>query len=174
LGARLSREFFGTELDDALHSDSDAFLMRWLGDVELEVDVDATQPEELQDTQVCPPVHRNTAPKMPALDPSSVVVYALGPEDRERCVVGRDATCDIVIRDPTVSRFHAALELGGETSVTVIDKGSTNGTLVERRPVHDGESAELGFGKSLQFGQVKLTLLPKQQLLDFLKVINSQ
>jgi pSer/pThr/pTyr-binding forkhead associated (FHA) protein len=44
-------------------------------------------------------------------------------------VFGRDATCDVPLDDPTVSRRHAALrQRGGE--LFVADLGSQNGTFV--------------------------------------------
>src|SRR5215470_16710534 len=48
----------------------------------------------------------------------------------ERMLVGTHASCDVVLRDPSVSRFHCEIELGGR-SVTVRDLGSANGTLVD-------------------------------------------
>lgn len=53
-------------------------------------------------------------------------------------VVGRDASCDIVIDTPNVSRYHCRLERQAE-GILVSDVGSTNGTWVAgerlQRPV---------------------------------------
>src|SRR5690348_11686720 len=43
--------------------------------------------------------------------------------------IGRDDTCDIVIRHPSLSRKHAMLRL--EDEITIEDLGSTNGTHVD-------------------------------------------
>jgi Protein of unknown function (DUF3662)/FHA domain len=67
-------------------------------------------------------------------------------------LIGRSAECDLRIDDPGVSRRHAELRVGGEGSdaeVTVIDLGSTNGTLVDgvrisRATVSDGSRIVLG------------------------------
>jgi hypothetical protein len=46
-----------------------------------------------------------------------------------RLVIGRSATSDIIINDPSVSKVHAELFIEGNT-VSVRDLGSTNGTFV--------------------------------------------
>ena len=51
--------------------------------------------------------------------------------DQSRFTIGRDSGCDMVLPDPTVSRWHAGLrrEPGGWL---LDDLGSTNGTLAQR------------------------------------------
>jgi pSer/pThr/pTyr-binding forkhead associated (FHA) protein len=64
-------------------------------------------------------------------------------------VVGRDASADVVVPDPTISRRHARIthDLG---EVWLQDLGSTNGTcvngvrLLDRRRLHDGDEVEVG------------------------------
>lgn len=51
-------------------------------------------------------------------------------------IVGRDETCDIVIADRQVSRFHARLSPSGE-GVTLEDLGSKNGTFRNGTRVDD-------------------------------------
>ncbi len=53
--------------------------------------------------------------------------------DKPRVVIGREQA-DFVLDDPEISRQHAALEVAGE-AVTVVDLGSTNGTLVAEEPI---------------------------------------
>jgi pSer/pThr/pTyr-binding forkhead associated (FHA) protein len=53
--------------------------------------------------------------------------------DKHRCVVGR-RNADIVLRDPRVSRQHAVLEIFKDR-ILLKDLGSSNGTLVDGRPV---------------------------------------
>lgn len=48
--------------------------------------------------------------------------------------IGRDASCDVVLRDPSVSRTHARIEPKGRFYV-IRDNGSTNGTMVNSRVV---------------------------------------
>ncbi len=55
--------------------------------------------------------------------------------DKPRVVIGR-ADADVNVDDPEVSRQHAALEVFGE-KVTLVDLGSTNGTLVADEPIRE-------------------------------------
>ncbi|HEY4121669.1 MAG TPA: sigma 54-interacting transcriptional regulator, partial [Byssovorax sp.] len=52
----------------------------------------------------------------------------------ERTVVGTHASCDLVLTDPTVSRFHCEI-LAREGRVEVRDLGSRNGTSIGGVPV---------------------------------------
>lgn len=64
-------------------------------------------------------------------------------------VVGRGATCDLPVQDPTVSRRHAEIELAG-AGVRVRDLGSTNGTWLNGVRVIDAlatPGARVAFGK---------------------------
>lgn len=71
----------------------------------------------------------------------------------ERVVIGRVSACDICISDANVSRQHAALVLEG-AEWAVEDLGSTNGTLLNGRPV---ESAVLADGDVIEVGATRLT-----------------
>ena len=53
----------------------------------------------------------------------------------ERMVVGRIASCDICLADKNTSRQHAAFNREGMGGWSVEDLGSTNGTLLNGRPV---------------------------------------
>ena len=46
-------------------------------------------------------------------------------------IVGRGPRADIRLRDPSVSRLHAELVLGGDGQIHVADRSSANGTWVE-------------------------------------------
>ncbi len=52
-------------------------------------------------------------------------------------VIGRDGSCDVVLDDSSVSRWHVKLDLDEEGSCLITDLGSTNGTYVfkNREPV---------------------------------------
>ena len=65
-----------------------------------------------------------------------------------RTVIGRRATCTLVLDDLTVSGEHAVL-LAGQQDVVIQDLGSRNGTLVNGAPVarallNDGDSIDIG------------------------------
>ena len=68
--------------------------------------------------------------------------------DGRRVTAGRGTDCDLVVRDTTVSREHAAFVLRGDVW-WVLDLGSTNGTRVNglraaEHPVVPGDRIELG------------------------------
>ncbi len=70
----------------------------------------------------------------------------------ERLVIGADARADLVIDDPTLSKFHCELRIvDGVTYVR--DLGSRNGTLVDHVPVIE---APLRDGALLQLGRTQL------------------
>ncbi len=76
---------------------------------------------------------------------------------RNRAVfIGRDATCEFPIDDPSVSRRHARVYLDSSeqrTQVVVQDLDSTNGTLVNGQPI---EWAVLSTGDHVNVGDVVL------------------
>ncbi|HET9073454.1 MAG TPA: DUF3662 and FHA domain-containing protein [Solirubrobacteraceae bacterium] len=57
--------------------------------------------------------------------------------------IGRSRQCDIVLEDPNVSRRHAEVTARGGSWV-LSDLGSTNGTLLNRRPVRAAEVLSAG------------------------------
>lgn len=88
--------------------------------------------------------------RLPRVWPSAswpVLMFPSG--EQSRFTIGRDTGCDVVLPDPTVSRWHAGLrrEPGGWL---LDDLGSTNGTLVNGWrvrawvPVRDGDLVSFG------------------------------
>jgi hypothetical protein len=73
-------------------------------------------------------------------------------------VVGRGSEADLRINDPGVSRRHAEFRVaaeGGRTSVTVVDLGSTNGTMVGRQRV---DEADLADGDTVRVGNTDIVV----------------
>ncbi len=72
----------------------------------------------------------------------NVLVVIAGEELGQRVVVNRSLTlgrhpdCDVTLSDPLISSFHARLEDRGD-SWTLVDLGSTNGTMVNEEPIHE-------------------------------------
>jgi adenylate cyclase len=64
--------------------------------------------------------------------------------------VGRVASCDLAVQDPTVSRRHAEVELAG-AGVRVRDVGSTNGTYLDGVRIIDALATP---GSRVAFGKV--------------------
>lgn len=67
--------------------------------------------------------------------------------------LGRDASCDIVIDDASVSRVHAVLSVSGGR-LTVEDRDSKNGTRVDNQRIDDVTVVEAG--QRLRFGSIDL------------------
>jgi hypothetical protein len=94
------------------------------------------------------PAKRPPAPKrvpsplrMPADLKLSLAVIAgpdagkIFPIERPRVVIGREDV-DFALDDPEISRHHAAIEVSGE-QITLLDLGSTNGTLIGEEPIEE-------------------------------------
>jgi pSer/pThr/pTyr-binding forkhead associated (FHA) protein len=69
-------------------------------------------------------------------------------------VIGRSRSCDLVLRDDSVSRRHLMLTVSDD-HVMVTDLGSTNGTLLNGRWIIQAEARP---GDVLQLGEIELVL----------------
>lgn len=74
--------------------------------------------------------------------------------EKHRSIIGR-RNADVVLRDPRVSRQHAAIEVYKDR-VLVKDLGSSNGTLVNGRRI---EVEMLSPGSRIRIGDTTLELL---------------
>jgi FHA domain len=72
---------------------------------------------------------------------------------KPRVTLGR-SNSDIIVNDPLSSRIHCAIEFS-EDCVLLRDLGSTNGTLIDDRPIH---MAEIADGSTFQIGKHKFQL----------------
>jgi uncharacterized Zn finger protein (UPF0148 family) len=79
------------------------------------------------------------------------------PIEEERMSIGRTPDAAVFLDDVTVSRSHAILARG-DSGYTIEDKGSLNGTYVNRRRV---ERAKLEDGDEVQIGKYRLAYLSK-------------
>jgi EAL domain-containing protein (putative c-di-GMP-specific phosphodiesterase class I) len=75
----------------------------------------------------------------------------LFPIDAVPFTIGRDNECNLTLRSKGVSRHHAQLDVSGDM-LWIRDAGSTNGTLLNGRPIT--ESEELTIGDIIQIGEV--------------------
>ncbi|WP_224366019.1 sigma 54-interacting transcriptional regulator [Hyalangium versicolor] len=74
--------------------------------------------------------------------------------------IGTDRSCDIVLKDRTVSRQHLVLEVRGD-GVKAIDKGSRNGSFCEGMRFTE---LEVRPGAILKLGTTELKLVPEDSL----------
>jgi pSer/pThr/pTyr-binding forkhead associated (FHA) protein len=73
-------------------------------------------------------------------------------------VVGRDSSCDIVVKDTSISRRHAVITVGPD-AVTVKDLASKNRTMVDNKIIE--AEVSLTDGSEVCFGSVKARLREK-------------
>ncbi|MCG8558123.1 MAG: FHA domain-containing protein [Proteobacteria bacterium] len=80
----------------------------------------------------------------------------------ERISVGRARNMDIVLRDSSVSKFHAWFEVDEHGTFYIADAGSKNGTRIRDRVVEPREPTSLSPLDELRFGSVTTTICPAE------------
>jgi cysteine desulfurase/selenocysteine lyase len=70
---------------------------------------------------------------------------------KEDLLIGRAAECDIQLDDPMASRFHASLKVGTD-GFWLRDMDSTNGTLVDDKPIPPNQRTSLRPGQVFKIG----------------------
>ncbi|MDH3211321.1 MAG: FHA domain-containing protein [Myxococcales bacterium] len=103
----------------------------------------------------------------------AVVVYPLQPKassDEHLVTIGRETRHDVVIPDPSVSRFHAFAKSVGDGTFLLQDMGSTNGTSVNGvsvPPRGAGPPTSVKPGDTVRVGQVEFTFTDARALHEF-------
>jgi hypothetical protein len=103
----------------------------------------------------------------------AVVVYpfqAQASSDAHLVTIGRETRHDVVIPDPSVSRFHAFAKCGGDGTFLLQDMGSTNGTSVNGvsvAPRGAGPPTSVKPGDTVRVGQVEFTFTDAKALYEF-------
>lgn len=96
------------------------------------------------------------------------VVKAPGNPYPDRVSVGRARNCDIVMRDPSVSKLHAHFRVGGP-KLELVDIDSQNGTRVNGRALAPHQPAQVSNGDTVLFGSVACKLVDAAALYDLLR-----
>jgi hypothetical protein len=91
--------------------------------------------------------------------------------DRTRISLGRDRTCDIVVRTPGVSKQHACFLFG--PGLTVVDLGSQNGTFVDGIRLPPEQPTDVRAGQTIVFGDLVTRLVTPVELYALLKSTRS-
>jgi hypothetical protein len=81
-----------------------------------------------------------------------------------RITVGRTRNCDIVLREPSVSKFHAWFERDDNDVFYVADAGSSNGTRLNGALLTRHARTLVSPGDDLMFGNVQATVCPAEVL----------
>ena len=72
---------------------------------------------------------------------------------------GRDRSCELVLEHPTVSRFHARVELADDGRISLQDSESRNGTFLNRNDTWIRVSrVVLCIGDRIRFGDNEVSL----------------
>jgi hypothetical protein len=102
--------------------------------------------------------------KLEALSQTAVLPLAGAPGTP--MTVGRDATANVVLPHPTVSKLHARVQLTAPGVVRVVDAGSRNGTFVgnERIPPGDENARDVRVGDTVTFGVVHARIVDYAEL----------
>jgi hypothetical protein len=111
------------------------------------------------------------------LSPSQYLVFPIRKTERSIIArfysVGQTRNNDVVVRDVTVSKFHAFFQDAGDgVSFVLQDARSTNGTYVndERVPAQgDGDPVPVHSGDLVRFGRVELSFLRAEDLCSLVR-----
>ncbi len=76
---------------------------------------------------------------------------------QEMITVGRTANHDIVLRDPSVSKFHAHFKLR-PSGIYLVDSGSTRGTFVDGQRLWPRDTTLVVVGSMVGFGSLRFRL----------------
>ena len=119
----------------------------------------STQQRSPNDPQAARAVPSDTAARLGVAGPAQLVVLNASGDRKETIsltsdpiTIGRGSTNDVVLADSNVSRRHAELRRDG-SRWTVVDLGSTNGTMVNGKLARE---QSLAHGDRLAFGTSEL------------------
>jgi len=82
----------------------------------------------------------------------------------DRISIGRAANKDIVLRDASVSKFHAWFGVDEEATLYLVDAGSTNHTKVGSRLLTPRSPEAVPTGTTIRFGAIDTLLLDSDML----------
>jgi hypothetical protein len=91
--------------------------------------------------------------------------------DKDRITLGRERTCDIVVRTPGVSKQHAHFVAG--EALFLVDEGSQNGTFVDGKRLAANQPVALRTGMEVTFGDLTTRLIGPDELYALLKTRKS-
>jgi pSer/pThr/pTyr-binding forkhead associated (FHA) protein len=83
--------------------------------------------------------------------------------------VGRTSNNDLVLDDPSISRFHAWFQGEGEHDWSVVDAVSKNGTFVNGELLKPKQPMRIGDDVKIRFGTVEVTFLSVNALLKLIR-----
>ena len=82
----------------------------------------------------------------------------------DRISVGRARNCDVVLRNPSVSKLHAHIRREPNGSWVIIDLNSHNGTVVDGMRVSANQPIPIKIGEQVTFGGMTVRVVDAHQL----------
>lgn len=98
----------------------------------------------------------------------AVLKKAAGNPFPDRISVGRANNCDVVIRDPSVSKLHGHFRDVKMDAAIFTDAKSSNGTKIDGNPAEPGVGIVVQSQTLIVLGRVRLTLLTASEVYDWL------
>jgi FHA domain len=92
------------------------------------------------------------------------LVKAPGSPYSERISIGRARNCDVVLRDPSVSKLHAHVRREADGSSSLVDLGSQNGTLLDGVKVAPSQPVPIKPGSFVTLGRMTGRILDAAML----------
>lgn len=110
-------------------------------------------------------VSKDTAKRRPTSE-LRVVPLVKAPTNpySDRISIGRARNCDVVLRNPSVSKLHAHIRREPNGSWVLIDLNSHNGTIVDGMRVHGNQVIPLKIGEQVTFGGLTVRIVDAHQL----------
>ena len=96
------------------------------------------------------------------------IIKAPGNPYPDRISVGRARNCDVVMRDPSVSKLHAHFRVG-PMKLELVDIDSQNGTRVNGRALAPHQPQVVEAGDTILFGNVTTRMVDAHMLYDLLR-----
>jgi hypothetical protein len=87
---------------------------------------------------------------------------------QDRIIVGRTRNCDVMIRAPDISKYHADFRVEGPSEAVLRDRNSSNGTKVGERTLEPNESVTVKPWDRIRFGATQVIFLGAGELWDVL------
>ncbi len=176
LGAE-RREFLQVELSKNIYEYIHNRRYRTEGEVQVRIGYDAfTRGLEVKASFGTPPpavLPQNepqflpAGPRPAAAARCGIVLRGSGPlieataslaSDAEPAGVGRNIANVVIVKDPTVSNFHAAFVLRPDGTIELADRGSANGTFVNGVQLEPAGKCIVRDGDRVRFGDVEATM----------------
>jgi hypothetical protein len=101
-------------------------------------------------------------------EPGSILAVAKSDANpySDRVIVGRARNCDLVIRDPSVSKFHADFRELAPGAALLTDRTSRNGTAVNGDELVGSKAQPVKTGDRIRIGGVTALFLDAASLHD--------